>query len=176
MENIGLVLAVPVTFVASLTYAGLVLLALKFVPVAGRMLVAGSFIVVTVIAAELVLIATMGAKGAYANLGHRFTAMHFLGLFLGPPAVANLILYCGSRLNMQLWLRLVCAMLCCWAACMAALVGHIAVDEAIVGVDAGKPFYMTPPEGPNKSAGGKRGIPVLFHTGRAWPALPERHR
>jgi len=28
----------------------------------------------------------------------------------------------------------------------------------------------------NKSAAGKRGIPVLFHTGRACPALPERRR
>ena len=29
---------------------------------------------------------------------------------------------------------------------------------------------------PNKSAPGKGGITVLFHGGRAWPALPERYR
>jgi hypothetical protein len=29
---------------------------------------------------------------------------------------------------------------------------------------------------PNKSATGKGGITVLFHAGRAWPALPERYR
>ena len=29
---------------------------------------------------------------------------------------------------------------------------------------------------PNQSAAGKRGIRVLFHTRRACPALPERHR
>jgi len=28
----------------------------------------------------------------------------------------------------------------------------------------------------NKSATGKRGIPVLFHGERTCPALPERHR
>jgi hypothetical protein len=152
MELIGLLLAVPVTFVTSLAYAALILAAFKFRPVAGRALVAGSPIVVTLIAVELVLIATMGAKGTYANLGHRFTTMHFLGFFLGPPAVANLVLYCASRLNLKQWSRLVCATLCCWVACMAALLAHIAVDEAIVGIEAGKPFYMTPPGGPNKNA------------------------
>ena len=30
--------------------------------------------------------------------------------------------------------------------------------------------------GANQSASGKGGITVLFHAGRAWPALPERHR
>ena len=29
---------------------------------------------------------------------------------------------------------------------------------------------------PNKGAAGKRGIRILFHTGRSCPALPERRR
>jgi hypothetical protein len=30
--------------------------------------------------------------------------------------------------------------------------------------------------GSNKRAGGDGGIPVLFHTGRAWPAAPQHER
>jgi hypothetical protein len=153
MELIGLLLAAPVTFVASLAYAALMLAVFKFLPVAGRVLAAGSLAVVAVIILELVLLATIGPKGAYAHFGQRFTAMHFLGFFLGPPAAANLVLYLASRLNVRQWLRFASTTLCCWVACMAALLGHIAVDEAIVGIDAGKPFYMTPPVVPNRVAG-----------------------
>jgi len=156
MELFGLLFAVPVTFVASVAYAALVLAIFKFLPVFGRVLVAGSVVVVALTAAELILLATMGAKGTYADLGQRFTAMHFLGFVLGPPAVANLVFYLASRWNLKKWLGFSFATLCCWLACMAALLGNIAVDEAIVGVDAAKPFYMTPPGGPNKTAAPSR--------------------
>ena len=34
------------------------------------------------------------------------------------------------------------------------------------------PIYQDHP--PNKRGAGKGGIPSVFHTGRAWPALPDR--
>jgi hypothetical protein len=149
MELFGLLLAAPVTFVASVVYVALILAVFRFLPVIGKVLVVGSIGVVVVIAAELALLATMGAKGTYAHLGQLFTAIHFFGFFLGPPAVANLVFYYTSRLSTRQWLRFSSATFCCWIACMAALLGNIAVDEAIVGIDADKPFYMTPPSGPN---------------------------
>ena len=156
MELFGLLLAVPVTFVTSVVYAAFVLAVIRFLPVAGRVLVAASWFVAALIVIELLLLAAMGARGTYAHLGHVFTAMHFLGFFLGPPAVANLVLHFATCWNLNKWFRLSSVTLCCWIACMAVLLGHIIVDEAIVGPDAGKPFYLTPPGEPNKSAAPNR--------------------
>ena len=149
MELFGLLIAAPVAFVASLGYATLLLAIFNFLPVLGRVLVVTSLGVVTVIAVELVFLTTIGAKGTYARLGHWFTAMHFLGFFLAPPAVANLVFHFASRRNLKKWVTVLAATACCWAACMTALLGHIEVDERIVGTDAEKPFYMTSPREQN---------------------------
>jgi hypothetical protein len=152
MELFALLLAVPVTFVTSVVYTAFVLAVFRFLPVVSRVLVAASWFVVALIVMELLLLAAMGARGTYAHLGHVFTAMHFLGFLLGPPAVANLVLHFAPCWNLNKWFRLSSVALCCWIACMAVLLGHIIVDEAIVGPDAGKPFYLTPPSEPNKAA------------------------
>jgi hypothetical protein len=150
MELFGLLLAMPVTFVASFVYAALALALFSFLPVVARVLVSASLFVIALIVTELVLFAALGPKGTYAHLGHGFTALHFLGFLLGPPAVANLVFHVGCQWNLNRWLRFFSATGCCWITCMSALLGNIVVDEAIVGIDAGKPFYMTPPRGPNK--------------------------
>ena len=139
MELFGLLLAAPVAFVASLSYVALMVAIYRFLPGLGRGLVVAS------IAVELLLLATIGAKGTYARLGHWFTLMHFLGLFLAPPAVANLVFHFTSRWNLKKWVTVPAATACCWVTCMTALLGHIEVDERIVGIDAEKPFYMTSP-------------------------------
>ena len=155
MELFGLLIAAPVTLVTSIIYVCIVLAVYRFLPVVGRVLVVGSIVLMALLAIELVILAAMGARGAYAHLGHAFTAIHFLSFFLGPPAVANLVFYFVSRRSAKKWVRFFSAALCCWISCMVALVGHIAVDEAVVGIDAGRPFYMTPP-GPNKTASPNR--------------------
>jgi hypothetical protein len=152
MELVGLLVAVPVTLATSLVYTVLILAVFRFLPIVGRVLVAASCFVVALVTVELLLFSAIGARSTYAHLGHAFTAMHFLGLLLGPPAVANLVLHFASRWSLNKWLRFSSVTLCCWVACMAALLGHIIVDEAIVGIDAGKPFYLTPPAEPNEAA------------------------
>jgi hypothetical protein len=151
MELFGLLFAAPVTFVTSAAYVGLLFALFRFLPVIARVLVTLSVFVVGLIVAELVLLAALGARSTYADLGHGFTALHFAGLLLGPPAIANLVSCLGRRISLNRWLRFFSATVSCWIACMAALLGNIAVDEAIVGVDAGKPFYMTPPPRPNRN-------------------------
>jgi hypothetical protein len=173
MELFGLVFAVPVTLVASLVYTALLLALFRFLPTVGRLLAAASLIVVAAIAVEAVFLGAMGPKGSYAHLGHGFTALHFFGFFLGQPAIANLVYFYGARRNLKWWLRFSSATVCCWITCMAALLGHIAVDEAIVGIDAGRPFYMKPPGGPNPAASGNGAISSLFHAGRQVRAVPE---
>jgi hypothetical protein len=155
MELLGLLLAVPVTLAVSLVYSAIIMAVFRFLPALGRVLVAGSCLVVAVVVVELLLIATLGAKGVYAHGGHAFTSMHFLSFLLGPPAVANLVLHLLSRWNLNRWLRFSSVTFCCWIGCMAVLLGHSIVDEAIVGIDAGKPFYLTPPGAPNKAAVGE---------------------
>jgi hypothetical protein len=65
-------------------------------------------------------VGTLGVRDTYAHFRHAFTAVHFVGLLLAPPAVAM-------------------------------LVGHIMVDEAMVGPDAGRPFDITSESWPNKN-------------------------
>lgn len=92
------------------------------------------------------MLVTLGAKAAYSRLGLGFAVIHEVSFWLGPPAIANLLLL-GCFLKRDLWSlsKIAVATFLCWFACMAALVGNIAVDEAIVGVDAGVPFFMTKP-------------------------------
>lgn len=163
MELFGLLLAIPVTLIASFVYAVLALALFRFLPIVGRVFVVASLLVVAVIVTEVVLLVVLGPKDTYARLGHGFTALHFLGFLLGPPAVANLILHFGRCWR---WLRFFSATACCWIACMSALLGNIAVDEAIGGVDAGKPFYMTPPRGPNQPEALTPAIAPRFQIGR----------
>jgi hypothetical protein len=114
MELFGLLFALPVTLVASLVYTALLLALFRFLPIVGRLLAAASLVVVAAIAVEAGFLGAMGASGSYAHLGHRFTALHFFGFFLGPPAVANLVYFYGTRRNLKWWLRFSSATVCCW--------------------------------------------------------------
>ena len=109
---------------------------------------------------EVVLLISVGAKSAFLHLHHAYTVLHFLDFLLAPPAIANLVLHLTARKEKKKWMQFAAAAACCWIACMSALLGNIMVDEAIMGVDAGKPFYMAkkePNQAPEPTAPSGRG-------------------
>ncbi len=100
-----------------------------------------SLVVVGCLLAEAVLLRTFGAKQAYARLGVGFTLLQEVSFWLGPPAISNLLLLLRS-VRREAWKRgkIAAAIVVCRVGCLSALLGNIAVDEAIVGVDAPVPF------------------------------------
>jgi hypothetical protein len=175
MELFGILFAIPVTLVTSLVYVALIAAARRWPRIKLALLLFSGCVGVCV-AAEVLALGIWGAKGAYGHLRHAFTLVHFLNCLLAPPAVAHVVLHWGARATSRGWLQLVMVVPCCWFACMASIMWGIGIDEAIVGPDAGKPFYMTRASRPNKRDRGDGGIPVLFHTARAWPAAPHHER
>ena len=176
MELFGLLFAVPVTFAASLVYACVIISAGRRWPAVRLALLMSAGCIGACILAEAVVLGTFGAKEAYAHLRHVFTAIHFVNFLLAPPAVAHIAFYVAARLTHRAWLQFVAVVPCCWLACMSVVVGHIVIDEAIVGPDARKPFYLTGEAGPNPPASVDGGITSQLHIGRTWPSTPEQDR
>jgi len=144
MELLGLLFAIPVSLAASCAYSTLLWAFFRYLPGISRVIAPASYVVVASILVEVALISAMGAKGSYVHLGYKFTALHLFDVLLGPPAIANLVYFFAARCNLNLWLRFSSAALCCWIACFVGVLGHITIDEAIVGSEAGKPFFLIP--------------------------------
>ena len=149
MELFGLLFAVPLTMIPSAAYTALAIWAFRRWPTLKKVAVPASIGVALLLGVEVLLLVTLGAKSAFFHLHHVYTVLHFSVFLLAPPAIANLVLHLTAKKEKK-WLQFGASAGCCWIACMVALLGNIMVDEAIIGVDAGKPFYMTKGE-PNKT-------------------------
>jgi hypothetical protein len=147
---LGLFIAIPVSFVASAVYTVLALEAFARWPTFGKICVWVSRAVTALLLIEVVLLLAVGPKSAYAHLHHVFTTLHLVVLVLCPPAVANLVLSVSAKAELRKWLRYIAGVGCCWVSCVVVLIGHIMIDESIVGIDAGRPFYMTSNQPPNQ--------------------------
>ncbi len=146
MELFGLLLAFPVTLATSTIYCCGAAFILAKARALRWLAIIGSTLVVLCILTEVALLGSLGAKAAYSHLGVTFTLIHEVSFLLGPPAIANLLLLLLPA-GPDRWrsFKIGVVSLLCWAACMGALLGNIVIDEAIVGVKAGVPFYMTKP-------------------------------
>lgn len=146
MELFGLLFAIPLTLVTATMYCIGAAFIFRKLRVLRAVALVSSLLVCLCITTEIALLGTLGAKATYSRLGIGFTLIHEVSFWLGPPAIANLLLLL-FRIQSDTWRRrkIAVATLVCWFACVSALFANIAVDEAIVGVDAGKPFFMTKP-------------------------------
>lgn len=105
-----------------------------------------SLLVCACFISEYVLLRKLGPTGAYVRLAAGFVAIHEVSFWLGPGAVANvLLLLIPSKSDEWNSLRVLAVGLVTWFACMVAVIGNFAVDEAIAGVDSGVPFYLIDP-------------------------------
>lgn len=146
MELFGLIFAIPVTFVTSFIYVGLIFLVFPSWLFVRKICVVASCGIIVLVLLEIGLLQILGAKATYWYLGQIFTVIHFTNFLLAPPAVANIVFVLIDKHAKRKFFAFVLSCFCCWIACMIMLLGNIAVDEAIVGIDAPDSFYMTKPE------------------------------
>jgi len=151
MELLGLLLAAPVTLIISAIYTALALAAFARWPTAKTVALPISYAIAALVGLEVLFLVSVGAKSAFLHFHHAYTVLHFLVFLLAPPAIANLVLHLTAKKEKKKWLQFAASTSCCWVACMTVLLGNIMIDEAIMGVEAGRPFYMTKKE-PNKRA------------------------
>jgi hypothetical protein len=135
MELFGLLFAVPVTLVTSTVFCVLAFFATQRLPSIRRVAVVCSLCVVASLLVEVVCALTVGPFRLHQRLGAAYTTWHLVGFFLGPPAVALLVLVASSPLVRVGVLRIGIATALCWFACMATLLGNIMVSEDIYGID-----------------------------------------
>ena len=135
MENCGLVLAIPVTFLASLVFCLLAYFAFRRWPRVQHICMLIALLVVGALLVEVVLSFRVGPFHLYERFGRSYWALHMVGFFLGPPAVAVVVFVAISRFVRFVLVRVGLAAAVCWFACMATLLGNIMVDEDISGID-----------------------------------------
>lgn len=135
MELFGLMFALPITLYTSTVFCLLafwVLTQWPFLrPISGVL----SSVILVSVTIELALSTWVGPLELRSRFGMIHTVMHYANCVFVPPAVACAILLTCIRFRLWRWLQCVIAIGACWFACMAVLLGHIAVDEEIYGVD-----------------------------------------
>jgi hypothetical protein len=91
MELLGIVLSIPVAFVASMLYCLFLARVLLKFERPSRWLRIVSRIVMALFAAELILLVTLGPVRSRGLFGPGFYVAHVIFFFLGTPALANLL-------------------------------------------------------------------------------------
>jgi len=131
MEILGIVLSIPVAFVASAVYCFLVSRFVLRREVLRRALWLASAALMILFGIEVTLLITIGALRSQAIVGPAFYAAHLAIFFLGPPALANLLILPRRRGATQ-WYWTV--PLCTLFAFVLVLL-QVGVSEALYGVE-----------------------------------------
>ena len=132
MEIFGIILSAPVAFLASALYCILIDRMMRRFTQAIRALRAGSLAVLAAFVIELTLLITLGAVRSRERFGSAFYAMHLTVFFLGPPALANLLVLRNRRGMFGRWYT--AAPLCTVFAFVLVLLQY-GVSEALFGID-----------------------------------------
>jgi hypothetical protein len=141
MELFGIVLSVPVAFVASLVYCFILTRVIVRFPTASRWLWWMSAGILAWFCIEVALLVTMGAVGARRFLGPGFYAAHIALFFLGTPALANVLML---RERAGLLGRWYAAVPLCTAFALVLVLLQYGVSEALYGIDGGNgPFSQS---------------------------------
>jgi hypothetical protein len=132
MELFGIALSIPVAFVASMIYClFLSRVAFRFTRVC-RWLRLTSLLIVILFAIELVLLMSLGAVRSRGVLGPSFYIVHIVLFFVGPPALANLLVLPRRTGVSAEWY--VAGVLCTvFAFCLVLL--QYSVSESLYGID-----------------------------------------
>jgi hypothetical protein len=143
MELLGIVLALPVAFVASAIYAYVLRFAVKFAFVR-QTAPWGSTVVLFGLLLEWVALATMGAVQIRARIGPAFELIHLLIFFLAVPALATLLVIKKGMGESGLGWLFVVALLCS-ALALPVVLTQYGVTEALYGIDGtGGPYGLGP--------------------------------
>jgi hypothetical protein len=138
METLGIILSVPVAFIASLVYCFLLTRLVVRFETLRRFMWRVSAGVLMALVCEIVLLIALGAVRARGSLGPGFYVAHLLLFFLGTPALANVLLL-RDRPNRRI--RWYLAVPLCTAFAFGLVLLQYGVSEALHGVDGvGGPF------------------------------------
>jgi len=132
MELLGIVLSIPVAFVASMLYCLLLDRIVLKLEGTSRWLRTVSLIILVLFAAELILLVTLGPVRSRGLLGPGFYAAHIIFFSLGTPALANLLVLRPRRGVLAKWY--VAAAVCTLFAFFLVLLQY-SVSESLYGIN-----------------------------------------
>jgi hypothetical protein len=142
MELFGIVLSIPVAFVASMLYCLLVAKVVSKFELFGRYLRLASFGVLSLFAVEILLLVTLGAVRSRALLGPAFYIAHIVLFFLCTPALASVLVLRRTPGVLRTWY--IAGVLCTIFAFFLVLLQY-GVSESLYGIDGENGPYSRVP-------------------------------
>jgi len=145
MELVGIVLFVPLAFIASGIYAYVIHFILR-PQIVGRVALWVSTAVLVGLLLEWVVLFTMGAVSSRAIIGPTFYPLHLLIFVLSIPALANvLVIRIRNSVAMPGFGAWLVIALLCSALALPVVLTQYGVSEALYGIDgAGGPYGQAP--------------------------------
>lgn len=132
MEVFGIILSVPVAFLANILYCFFLSRVVVGRETLRRLMWRVSLGVLAAFAIEVTLLLTLGSIRARTLLGPGFSVGHVILFFLGPPALANvLVLYKGRKRSVP-WYA---AVPFCTIFAFVLVLLQYSVSEALYGID-----------------------------------------
>jgi len=128
MELFGILFSIPVAFVLSMGYCALLAKVLRSFDRLYAFLYVPSIIVLGIFLVEVILLVSLGAVRSRALIGPAFYPAHLIVFFLGPPALANLLV-----LRPVLWKWYIAGIICTIFAVFLVLLQY-GVSEALYGI------------------------------------------
>ena len=133
MELVGIILSVPVAFVANLVYSYLLARFVVRVDWLRKIMWVASVALLVLFAAEIALLVTIGPVRSRASIGPAFYLTHLAIFLLGTPALANvLILRFRSTTFRWYWAVPLCTLFA-----LVLVLLQYGVSEALYGIDGG---------------------------------------
>jgi hypothetical protein len=140
VEALGLLIAFPAVLFANLGYAFFAQALLRRQPTLRPWLLLASVAVIALVAADVVLVSIIGAFSTRVTIGPVYWKLHLLGVTLGAPALANLLLRNAGRPSTPRWFVLLVAGVC-FGVGICLVLFNVAVGESLFGPDGvGGPF------------------------------------
>lgn len=141
MEIFGIILSLPVSFVASVVYCFLLARFIVRLETLTRLMFLASAAILIAFAGEVILLLTIGPVRARGLLGSGFYVGHLIVFFLGTPALANvLILRWGAKRRVP-WYA---AVPFCTVFAFVLVLLQYSVSEALYGIDGDDGPFSTP--------------------------------
>ena len=132
MEAFGILLSIPVAFVASMLYCLLLAKVVSRFTRLRRCLRFVSYGVLSLFVVEIVFLVTLGAVRSRCILGSAFYVAHSVCFFLCTPALANVLVLHPTRGSLSAWY--VAGTLCTMLAFFLVLLQYD-VSESLYGID-----------------------------------------
>jgi hypothetical protein len=141
MELLGIVLSVPVAFVASMLYCLVIAKVISKWIAFSRLIRRASYVLLALLLVEILLLVTIGAVRSRVLLGPGFYVAHMVFFFLCTPALANILVLQQRAMVVGRWYV---AGLICTVFAFGLVMLQVGVSEALYGVDdEGGPFSTT---------------------------------